>query len=456
VGAERGQPESGIWTRAADSYPAQPGQYRPRRAKPGPPDPYLPRSEDPLRSGPYVQSGTGSASERFGAPRPDPLRDPFPADPAAPPDPAPPPDLAASPDPTPARGGDGQRVPGGPFGWWNTNGNFATDRRPPGREPPAAPQPSAWDQAPERAVREHGGRDQPARNQAVRDQPAREQAFQDQPVRARPARDPVSRNQPAPSQPAWERAFQDQPVQERPARSQAVGGQPARNQAAEWYTGRQEVRDEPIPDRPLGARGGPADSHQADADRYPADFPTQVFMSSAQAAWQQPAQPAPAGNWPRIAEPAPPAGQPQPAGPRRDQPAGPPGRHQPSDPPGPRRAPALARPAEGRHATARSPSRGGHPGWDQGPAAGPEQQYPAAAARRAAADYLAAPFPPAPDPAELYPAVYGPAQPAGRPPARSRPSASKSRGVRGGLLVAAAFLVVLIAVALIVFVALPR
>src|SRR5580693_870076 len=100
VGDERGQPESGIWTRAADSYPAQPGQYRPRRAKPEPPDPYLPRSEHPLRSGPYVQSGPGSASERFGSARPDPLRDPFPPpDPARPdPDPAQPPDLAQSPD----------------------------------------------------------------------------------------------------------------------------------------------------------------------------------------------------------------------------------------------------------------------------------------------------------------------------------------------------------------------
>jgi hypothetical protein len=366
VGDERGRPESGIWTRAADSYPAQPGQYRPRRAKPGPPDPYLPRSEDPLRSGPYVPSGPGSASERFGAPRPDPLRDPFPAGgPAAPPDPA------ASPDPTPSRAGDGQRVPGGPFGWWNTNGNFAADRRPPGREPPAAPQPSAWDQAPERAVREQGGRDQPARNQAVRDQPAREQAFQDQPVRARPAPDPVSRNQPAPSQPAWERAFQDQPVQERPARSQA----------AEWYTGREEVRDEPIPDRPLGARGGPADSHRADADQYPADFPTQVFMSSAQVAWQQPAQPAPAGNWPRIAEP------PQPSS--RFEAAEPAGRPQP---PGPHRAPAQARPPGPRHATA-GPAGRGRPGWDQGPAAGPGQ-YPAANGRRTAAEYPAAPFRP--------------------------------------------------------------
>ena len=206
----------------------------------------------------------------------------------------------------------------------------------------------------------------------------------------------------------------------------------------------------------MGALGGPADSHRADADRYPADFPTQVFMSSAQAAWQQPAQPAPAGNWPRIAEPARrPASPSQPGHAGTSQPVRPGGTSHPIRPARAGRRPWPARPRAVMPRPGRRPG-GGHPGWDQGPAAGPEQQYPAAAGRRAAADYLAAPFPPAPDPAELYPAVYGPAQPAGRPPARSRPSASKSRGTRGGLLVVAAFLGVLVAVALIVFVALPR
>ena len=68
------------------------------------------------------------------------------------------------------------------------------------------------------------------------------------------------------------------------------------------------------------------------------------------------------------------------------------------------------------------------------------------------AEYPAAPFPPAPDPADLYPAVHGPGYPAGR----SRQPASRSRGVRGGLLITASFLAVLVAVALILFVALPR
>ena len=195
----------------------------------------------------------------------------------------------------------------------------------------------------------------------------------------------------------------------------------------------------------MGAVGGPAGTARAEADRYPADFPTQVFMSSAQAAWQQPAQAAPAGNWPRIAEPA------QPPSPH--EPAGPPSRLQPPEPPGLRRASAQARAVGPRHANA-GPAGGGRPGRDPGPGAGPDQ-HPAANGRRAAAEYPESPFPPAPDPAELYPAVHGPAQPAGRPPARSRPAASKPRGVRGGLLIAATCLGVLVAVALILFVALP-
>jgi translation initiation factor IF-2 len=193
----------------------------------------------------------------------------------------------------------------------------------------------------------------------------------------------------------------------------------------------------------MGAVGGPAGSARAEADRYPADFPTQVFMSSAQAAWQQPAQAAPAGNWPRIAEPAEP--------PSPHEPAGPPKRQPPPGPPGPRPAPAPARPAGPRHATA-GPA-GERNGWGQNPADGPGG-YPAANGRRMAAEYPA-PFPPAPDPAELYPAVHGSARPAGRTPARSRPAASKSRGLRGGLLIGAACLAVLVAVALILFVLLP-
>jgi hypothetical protein len=51
--------------------------------------------------------------------------------------------------------------------------------------------------------------------------------------------------------------------------------------------------------------------------------------------------------------------------------------------------------------------------------------------------------------------MSGPARSAGPHTARSRPPA-KRRAVRGGLLIGAACLAVLIAVALIVFVALPR
>ena len=193
----------------------------------------------------------------------------------------------------------------------------------------------------------------------------------------------------------------------------------------------------------------PAGSYQAEADRYPADFPTQVFMSSAQAAWQQPAQAAPAGNWPRIDEPPAP-----PARPRPPEPAGPAGRRQPSDPPGARRARGPARPAGPRHATAGAPAGAGHPPWDQDPTVGPEQ-YPATGARQAAAGYPAAPFPPAPDPAELYPAPPGAARGAGHHPARFRPPA-QGRGARAGLLVGLACLAVLIAVALVLFVALSH
>jgi len=231
--------------------------------------------------------------------------------------------------------------------------------------------------------------------------------------------------------------------QELTGRAQPARERAAREQPAPWHSGKRDTQDEPV--RPNGAVGHPAGSYQAEADRYPADFPTQVFMSSAQAAWQQPAQAAPAGNWPRIdAPPAPPArpSQPEPAG--WDQSA---------DPAAARRARGPARAAGPRHATAGAPPEGGHPSWGQDPA-GPEQ-YPAAAARQAAAGYPAAPFPPAPDPAELYPAPPGPARAAGHHPARSRPSAQR-RGARAGLLVGMACLAVLIAVALVLFVALSH
>ena len=135
MGDERGQPETGIWTRAADAYPARPGEYRPRRAKPEPPDPYLPRSEYPLRSGPYLGPGASSASDRFAAPRPDPLRDPFPPTRLA--AGAARLDRAADPDPAPPRRQAGQPVPGSAFGWWNDNDNF--DLRPGLRTVPVPP-----------------------------------------------------------------------------------------------------------------------------------------------------------------------------------------------------------------------------------------------------------------------------------------------------------------------------
>jgi hypothetical protein len=359
VGEERGQPETGIWTSAAAPYPVQSGGYRPRRAKPEPPDPYLPRSEHPLRSGPYLRPGAGAADERSSGPRPDPLRDPFPA-PGAPPDQA------------PSEGQAGQPVPGGAFGWWNSNGTFADDRNP---------------------------------EQTAREQTAREQI--------------------------------------------------AREQIAEWHTGRRGTQDEPVPVRPRGAVAG---GTQPDADRYPADFPTQVFMSSAQAAWQQPAQAAPDGNWPRIdAPPAPPAprGQSGESGESGEsEPAGPPGRRQPSGSAGPRRPPAASRPGGPRHATAAPPAPAGHPGWDRDPAAGAEH-YPPTGAHRVPSRHQEAPFPPAQDPAQLYPASAGQAWPGGQsPPPRSRPPARR-HGVRTGLLLGAAGLAALVAIALILFAALP-
>ncbi len=355
---ERGQPESGIWTRATDSYPAQPGQYRPRRAKPEPPDPYLPRSEHPLRPAPYLAAGISSASERFAAPRPDPLRDPFPPDPD--PEPAPPP------EPAPSRAGNGQPVPGDAFGWWNSNGNFAVDRPPPAGEPPAAarrppPERSAWDQpapgqvARERQARPSGGGDQPAREQVARERSGRPPA--------------------------------------------------AEHSSAPWHSGKQDLQDEPV--RPMGAPSGPADSRRADADRYPADFPTQVFMSSAQAAWQQPAPAAPAGNWPRIADPSGPPARPryepaEPPGPY--QRTGQPGRHEPIQPGRPRRPSRPARegcrtgptrpgrvmlrpaprPAMGTRPGAvcgreRAPGRGGVPGGAVPARAGPGRAVPGGA-----------------------------------------------------------------------------
>ena len=143
MGDERGQPETGIWTRAADPYPVRPGEYRPRRAKPEPPDPYLPRSEYPLRPGPYLGPGASSASDRTATPRPDPLRDPFPP-PDSPPEPRL--DRAADPDPAPPRRQAGQPGPGSAFGWWNDNDNFASgqgsDRPVPPRASPRDPRPA--------------------------------------------------------------------------------------------------------------------------------------------------------------------------------------------------------------------------------------------------------------------------------------------------------------------------
>lgn len=378
MGDERGQPETGMWARAADPYPAQPGEYRPRRAKPGPPDPYLPRSEDPLRSGPYLRSGGGPAPEQFATPRPDPLRDPIPR---------------PAPEPAPARSrGDGDvPPPGTAFGWWNSNGNFAADRQAPrgGGEPPAAPS---------------------------------------RPARAEPPR----------------------PARHRSAPDRSGQNQSGQNQSGQWHTGKQDIGDEPVPARPTGARGGPAGLYRTDADRYPADFPTQVFMSSALAAWDQPAQAAPAGNWPRIAEPSPPPGRHGSAEPReRYDSAQPPGRPQPSGPP----SPAQSRPAGPRHATGPAQPGGAHPRWDPDPAAA-AGLYPPAGAQRARPRHHAAPFPPAQNPAELYSASPGPGRPAGASPARSRPSAER-RGLPGGVLIGAACLAVLVAIALILFVALP-
>ncbi len=260
MGDERGRPETGIWTRVADSYPAQPGEYRPRRAKPEPPDPYLPRSEHPLRSGPYLRPGSSSASDRFAAPRPDPLRDPIP-----PPDPAPP------------RGQAGQPVPGGAFGWWDTNGNVASGRHPDGPVAPGAAQRMPRRAGPPDSQRPPGREQPTVRQRSAWDQPAREHPAREQPAREQPAR-------------------------EHPARDQAAREQAAREQPAEWHTGRRDTQDDPVPVRPGGA---PADGLRPDVDRYPADFPTQVFMSSALAAWQQPAQAAPAGNWPQVGEASP-------------------------------------------------------------------------------------------------------------------------------------------------------
>jgi putative peptidoglycan lipid II flippase len=406
VGDDRGQPETGIWARAADPYPAQSGEYRPRRAKPGPPDPYLPRSEHPLRSGPYLRPGGGSASERFAVPRPDPLRDPIPA-----PDPAP--------DPAPPREQPGGPVPGSAFGWWNTNGNFASDRDPEGPRPdrraPGRDGPPVDGQRPPRRE------PPPARPSTVWEQPPREQS----------AGRSAVHGQAGPSQGAPERA--------------------AREQSAPWHTGKRDTQDEPVQVRPGGA---PAGGPWPDADPYPADFPTQVFMSSALAAWDQPAQAAPAGNWPRVAEPSPPPGQHGPAEPpgRYDS-ARPPGRSQPAAPSGSGQAPAQSPHAGPRHATAAAQPGGAPPRWDRDPGAGAEP-HPPANARRARPRHHGAPFPPAQNPAELYQERPAPGRPAGPPPARSRPPAGR-RGLPAGVLIGAACLAVLAAIALILFVALP-
>jgi hypothetical protein len=361
VGDERGQPETGIWTRAADPHPVRPGEYRPRRAKPEPPDPYLPRSEHPLRSGPYLREGAGSDSELFSPARPDPLRDPFQP-------PAPLRDPFEPPDPAPARGPAGPPVPGGAFGWWNTNGNFASDR----------------EQAPG---------EQAPREQAPRDQAPREQA-------------------------------------------------------ARWHTGKRDAQDEPVPAQPGDA---PAGGPRPDADRYPADYPTQVFMSSALAAWQQPAPPAPSGNWPRqpapdpfpgadlAREPSARAGRPGPPVPPPADASRPP---MPAPPSGPRRAPEQPRPAGLSHPRDLGPAPGGFPSAERNQPGG---------AHRAVTQHQEAPFPPAPDPADLYPRPPGVARPGANPPHRSR--ADQDHRPRHGLLIGLTVLAVLFVIAVLIAVA---
>ncbi len=477
MGADRGQPEASIWTRAAEANPAQPGEYRPRRAKPGPPDPYQLRPEQPLRSGPYLRPGSVSASERPAAAQPDPLRDPVP------PDPAPPKEQA------------GQPVASSAFGWWNSNVKVAAGQHP---DCPAPPGPGPRDGAgraapsagrPDPAREQHATRqpsvwDQPAAQPSVWDKPAGEQSAREQevpgpsawhePARVQPAREQPAPDQSAGGQPAWgeparERSSGEQAAAGHAAPVQAARKQPAREESARqepapWHTGKLNIQDEPVSVRPTGARGG---TPQPDADRYPADFPTQVFMSSALAAWQQPAQAAPVGNWPRIEDPALAPGRPAPAAPPAPgDPRPAPAVTRSADPrsasaaarPGDlRSAPAAARSGGPRHAQPASPPGGPKPPWDRGPVGGPSpagEGYPAAGAHRATAQHLGAPFPPAQDPAELYPAASTPGWPAAQPSARSRPPAQR-RGLGTGLLAGAACLAALIIIGLILLVALP-
>ena len=371
MGEERGQPETGSWIPAADQYPAEPSGYRPRRAKPEPPDPYLPHSNYPPRPGPYVAPPGSSATARYSAARPDPLRDPV-----LPPYPGSSRDQAWR---AARRQSDGWRHPGDVF----ESGRYP--------ESPASADPS-WAGSP-------GGED------------------------------------PRGGQP-WDRASRGgEPGSRRPrggeqrTGEQRTGEQPA----AEWHAGKRYTEDEPV--RPSGPRGG---GLRADAERYPADSPTQVFMSSALAAWEQSAQPPPPGwsqtqeppdpRWARdlYRDPGPRSAQPptRQAGPSRAQPPSPPtaarrewDQPQAGSPPGAwDQAQAGGAPSGWDRASAGGPSSV----WDRAPAAGPEQ-YPPAGQRRAAGPAQAAPFPPAPHPAELYPQAPGPVWSGANPPPPSQP-----------------------------------
>ena len=248
----------------------------------------------------------------------------------------------------------------------------------------------------------------------------------------------------------WGRASQGgEPGSRRP-----LGGE---QPAAEWHTGKRYTDDEPArPSDPRG--GGPLGSGpRADAERYPADFPTQVFMSSALAAWEQSAQPPAEGNWPQIQEPPGPRWVREPSPDPGPRPAQPPARHAaPSraQPP----SPSAAAPPEWDQTQAGSAQRE----WDRGPASGPSsvwdrapapaarpEQYPPAGPRRADRPAHAAPFPPAPDPAELYPQPAGAAWPGANPPSWSQPD--EDHGARNGVLIGVVVVVVVIAIAVLLF-----
>jgi len=245
-------------------------------------------------------------------------------------------------------------------------------------------------------------------------------------ARPDPLRDPFPSPPPAPpARPArelgadWFRPRPDRADQFGPGRYPEQ--RRAREQpAAEWHTGKRYTEDDAAaPDRP-----GAAGAAQPEAERYPADFPTQVFMSSAQAAWQQPAPPAPSGNWPRPAAAGP--------GPRTE--------------PGPRTGPGPAAGLRRGRWDQPPPSAGRRP--PAVPAPGP---FPSRPRYPAGGQHQAAPFPPAPDPAELYPPPPGPGRRAGNPPRRAQPA--RGRGARNGLLIGAACVAVLVLAALVFFVA---